>query len=49
MFTEFVREYLGEEKYEKLKEVYRHITKYTVNDLTIKLEVLNEIYKADKN
>ena len=43
LFTEFVREHLGEDNYELLKENYRAITKLTIQDLEIKLKVLEEM------
>jgi hypothetical protein len=43
LFTEFVRKYFGEEKYQILKEKHNLITKYTLEDLQIKLKVLEEI------
>jgi len=43
-----VREYLGEEKYENLKEAHNLITKYTTEDLEIKLKILQELLAEEK-
>ena len=43
LFAEFVRKILGEEKYETLKEKHNQITKYTIEDLQIKLKVLEDL------
>jgi 5-methylcytosine-specific restriction endonuclease McrA len=43
LFTEFVRKFLGEEKYEDLKEAHNQITKYTIEDLQIKLRILTTL------
>jgi len=43
LFTEFVRKFLGEEKYETLKEKHNLITKYTIEDLQIKLKILQDL------
>ena len=42
-FAEWVKLHLGEEKYELLKEKHNQITKYTIEDLQIKLKVLQDI------
>lgn len=39
-FTEFVRNYLGEYKYERLRQNATSIKKWTIEDLQIMLEVL---------
>jgi len=44
-FVEFVRGKLGEEKYELLKEKHNQITKYTIDDLQTKLDVLKDLAK----
>jgi len=46
MFTEWVREYLGEEKYDLIKEKHNQITKYTIEDLQTKFKVLQELKEA---
>jgi len=43
LFTEFVRKLLGEDKYNLLKEAHNLIYKPTIEDLEIKLKVLEEI------
>lgn len=43
LFAEWVKKYLGEEKYENLKEARNQITKYTLDDLETKLEVLQKM------
>jgi 5-methylcytosine-specific restriction endonuclease McrA len=43
LFAEFVKKTLGEEKYEALKEAHNQITKYTIEDLQIKLKILTEM------
>ena len=43
LFAEFVKNYLGEEKYELLKEARNQITKLTLEDLQIKLKTLEEL------
>lgn len=43
LFTEFVKKHLGEEKYELLKEAHNLIYKPTIDDLLIKLKVLEEM------
>lgn len=43
LFAEWVKKYLGEEKYELLKEARNQITKYTIEDLQIKLETLQSL------
>jgi hypothetical protein len=45
LFAEWVRKHLGAEKYENLKEAHNQITKYTIEDLTIKLAVLESLCK----
>ena len=42
LFGEWVREYLGEDRYELLKEAHREIAKFTIEDLQIKLKILEE-------
>ena len=42
-FGEWVKENLGEEKYELLKEKHNQITKYTLDDLLTKYNVLKDI------
>ena len=42
LFAEFVKKLLGEEKYELLKEARKQITKYTIEDLQIKYNILKE-------
>jgi len=36
---------IGEEKYELLKEKHNQITKYTIDDLQTKLDVLKDLAK----
>lgn len=43
LFAEWVRKHLGEEKYKNLKEAHNQITKYTIEDLEIKLKVLTDL------
>lgn len=43
LFAEFVKKTLGEEKYEDLKEAHNQITKYTLDDLQTKLEILQKL------
>lgn len=43
LFTEWVKKYLGKEKYEALKEKHNQITKYTLEDLQTKLKVLQKM------
>jgi 5-methylcytosine-specific restriction endonuclease McrA len=43
LFGEAVRKYLGKEKYELLKEARNQITKFTLEDLQIKLKVLESL------
>jgi len=43
LFGEWVIKYLGEEKYENLKEAKNQITKYTTEDLEIKLKILTQM------
>lgn len=43
LFGEWVIKHLGEEKYEDLKEAKNQITKYTTEDLQIKLNVLQSL------
>jgi hypothetical protein len=43
LFVEFVYELLGEDMYSLLKEARNQITKYTLDDLQIKLKVLEEL------
>lgn len=42
-FTEWVKKYLGKEKYEALKEKHNQVTKYTIEDLFTKLKLLQEL------
>lgn len=49
LFAEWVREFLGEEKYEDLKEARNQITKYTLEDLQIKYQVLKELLEGQIN
>ena len=42
LFAEFVKKLLGEDKYELLKEAHNQIYKPTLEDLQIKLKVLQE-------
>ena len=44
-FGEWVKLNLGEDKYELLKEAHNQITKFTVDDLQTKLDVLKELAK----
>lgn len=46
LFTEWVRKYLGEEKYKLLKEAHNLIYKPTIGDLETKLKVLKETLGA---
>ena len=46
LFAEFVRKILGEDKYELLKEKHRQITKFTLDDLELKLRVLKEMKES---
>jgi len=49
MFTEWVKSYLGSERYDLLKEAHNQIVKYTIDDLLTKLGVLEQIArKKDK-
>ena len=48
LFTEFIKEYLGEKDYEDLKLRARMIIKYTLNDLQILYDKLLEV-KNGKN
>jgi 5-methylcytosine-specific restriction endonuclease McrA len=43
LFAEFVRKFLGEEKYELLKEAHYQIYKPTIDDLLTKYKVLQAI------
>lgn len=43
LFAEWVKKHLGEEKYETLKEAHNQVTKYTTEDLQIKLRILTEL------
>ena len=43
LFAEWVKEYLGEEKYQLLKEARNQITIFTLNDLQIKVKALEEL------
>jgi hypothetical protein len=43
LFAEWVKKYLGEDKYESLKEAHRQIYKPTIDDLQIKYQCLQEI------
>jgi 5-methylcytosine-specific restriction endonuclease McrA len=43
LFAEFVKDFLGIDKYELLKEKHNQITKYTMDDLQTKLKVLEEL------
>ena len=43
LFGEFVKEFLPENLYEVLKEKRNFISKYTIEDLQIKLKVLQEL------
>ena len=42
-FAEFVKCKLGEEKYELLKEKHNQITKYTLDDLQTKYQILQSL------
>lgn len=42
-FAQFVRELLGQVRFEMLQETRNQITKFTYGDLQLKLKVLNEI------
>jgi len=46
LFAEFVKKILGIDKYELLKEAHNQIYKPTIEDLQIKLEVLNGNYNG---
>ena len=46
LFAEFVKRILGEEKYELLKEKHNQITRYTIDDLQTKYEVLQNLLKT---
>lgn len=46
-FGEFVKRILGGEKYELLKEKHNQITKYTLEDLQVKLSVLEALLKTE--
>jgi len=43
IFAEWVKKYLGKDKYELLKEARNQVTKFTIEDLEIKLEVLKKM------
>jgi len=45
-FGEWVKLHLGEEKYELLKEKHNQITRYTIDDLQTKYEVLQDLLKT---
>jgi len=45
LFAEGVMKNIGEEKYELLKEKHNQITKYTIDDLQTKLDVLKDLAK----
>jgi len=49
LFTEFVKEKIGEEEYEKLKEMHNQITKYTLDDLQTKLKILQSLAEGQIN
>ncbi len=41
-FAEWVKKYLGEDKYELLKKAHYKVAKYTIDDLQTKLKILEE-------
>jgi len=40
LFTEFIKQFLGKEKYELLKEAHNQVTKFTIDDLLFKYNIL---------
>jgi 5-methylcytosine-specific restriction endonuclease McrA len=44
LFAEFVKNKIGEEAYEQLKEMHNIIAKYTIEDLQTKYKVLQTLY-----
>lgn len=45
LFAEWVRKHLGEERYELLKGKHYQITKFTIAELQIKIDMLKELNK----
>jgi hypothetical protein len=43
LFTEWVKKFLGEDKYQVLKEKHNQVIKYTLEDLQSKLTILEQM------